>query len=253
MTEVSFGPAALPRLLCGTSPFMGAGQFGLAGREWYRRFFNHPDRMSEMFVHFCKLGYPGVHVTAYPTVIEAARITKESQDLRVAISLLPENWERNLEETLVLDPEVVFVHGAMTDRFLDRRLEDLRSCFEAIRAANAFPGLATHDTCNTLRVLQSDDNPLQDEAFGLLLPVNKTGYSVGGSTTEMEQLLQSLDVRNPVMGMKVLAAGKLPPQEALEYAFSLPRVRAVTVGVTERWQAAQLTEIMDSIQSASVS
>jgi hypothetical protein len=68
----------------------------------------------------------------------------------------------------------------------------------------------------------------------------------------MEELLQSLDIRNPVMGMKVLAAGKLPPLEALEYAFSLPKVRAVTVGVTERWQAAQLTEIVDSIQSASV-
>ena len=252
MLEVNFGPKALPRLLCGTSPFMGAGQFGLAGQKWYRRFFNHPDRMSEMFVHFCRLGYPGVHVTAYPTIVEAARLAKESHDLKVAISLLPENWEKNLEETRVLDPEVVFVHGAMTDRFLDRRLEDLKSCFEAIRATNAFPGLATHDTCNTLQVLQSDENPLQDEAFGLLLPVNSIGYSVGGATTEMEELLQSLDSRNPVMGMKVLAAGKLPPLDALEYAFSLPKVRTVTVGVTERWQAAQLAEIIDSVQSASV-
>ncbi len=231
---------------------MGAGQFGRAGQEWYRQFFNYPERMSELFIHFCRLGYPGVHVTGYPTVIEAARLTKENHNLRVAVSLLPENWEKNLEESLVLDPEIVFVHGAMTDRFLDRRLEDLKSCFEAIGAAGAFPGLATHDTCNTLRVLQSDESPLEDEAFGLLLPVNSIGYSVGGTTTEMEDLLQSLDIRNPVMGMKVLAAGKLPPLEALEYAFGVPNVRAVTVGVTERWQAAQLTEIMDSIEGTSV-
>ncbi|MHA2313029.1 MAG: hypothetical protein ACXADF_16190 [Candidatus Thorarchaeota archaeon] len=251
MSEVTFGSTSLPRILCGTSPFMGAGQFGLAGQEWHRRFFNHPERMSEMFEHFCRLGYPGAHVTGYSTIVEAARLTKETRDLKVAVSLLPENWEDNLKEVLVLDPEVVFVHGAMTDRFLDKRLDDLKACFDAIRNANSFPGLATHDTCHTLRVIQSEENPLQDESFGLLLPINRTGYSVGGTTTEMEELLGKLDSRHPVMGMKVLAAGKIPPQEALDYAFGIPNVRVVTVGVSEKWQAAQIAaqiaEIVDSV------
>jgi hypothetical protein len=203
--------------------------------------------MSEMFEHFCRLGYPGVHVTGYSTIVEAARMTKESHDLKVAVSLLPENWEDNLREVLVLDPEVVFVHGAMTDRFLDKRLDDLKACFNAIRNGNSFPGLATHNTCHTLTVLQSEENPLQDESFGLLLPINRTGYSVGGTTDEMEELLGALDSRHPVMGMKVLAAGKIPPQEALDYVFSIPNVRTVTVGVTEKWQAAQIAEIVDSV------
>ncbi|MGD9381699.1 MAG: hypothetical protein PVI03_04570 [Candidatus Thorarchaeota archaeon] len=247
MSEVNFGPTTLPRVLCGTSPFMGAGQFGLAGQEWQRRFFNHPKRMSEMFEHFCRLGYPGAHVTGYPTIVEAARLTKESQDLKVAVSLLPENWEENLKEVLVLNPEVVFVHGAMTDKFLDKRLEDLQACFDTIRNEDSFPGLATHDTCHTLSVLQSEDNPLQDESFGLLLPINRTGYSVGGTTAEMEELLGVLNSRHPVMGMKTLAAGKIPPHEALDYVFGIPSVRAVTVGVTEKWQAAQIAEIVDAV------
>jgi hypothetical protein len=203
--------------------------------------------MSEMFEHFCRLGYPGAHVTGYPTIVEAARLTKESYNLKVAVSLLPENWEDSLKEVLVLDPEVVFVHGAMTDRFLDRRLADLKACFEAIRNANSLPGLATHDTCNTLKVLQSEENPLQDESFGLLLPINRSGYSVGGTTTEMEELLGALDGRHPVMAMKALAAGKIPPQEAVEYVFAIPNVRVVTVGVTEKWQAAQIAEIVDAV------
>lgn len=247
LSEVSFGPTTLPRLLCGTSPFMGAGQFGPIGQEWYRRFFNHPERMSEMFERFCKLGYPGAHVTAYPTIIEAARLAKEKCDLKIAVSLLPENWEKNLKEVLVLKPEVVFVHGAMTDRFLSKRLEDLMECFEAIRNEKSFPGLATHDTCHTLKVLQSDKNPLKEESFGLLLPINKTGYSIGGTIPEMEDLLRALDTSHPVIGMKTLAAGKIPPQEALEYVFGIPNVRIATVGVTENWQAAQIAEIADSV------
>ncbi|MHA2209410.1 MAG: hypothetical protein ACXABV_09590 [Candidatus Thorarchaeota archaeon] len=247
MSEVKFGSATLPRLLCGTSPFMGAGQFGLAGQEWHRRFFNNPERMSEMFEHFCRLGYPGAHVTGYPTIVEAARLTKERYDLKVAVSLLPENWEDNLKEVIVLDPEVIFIHGAMTDRFLDKRLDELRACFESIKTANSFPGLATHDTCHTLKALQSEESPLRDESFGLLLPINRTGYSAGGTTAEMEELLGALDSRHPVMGMKVLAAGKIPPQEALDYVFNIPNVRTVTVGVTEKWQAAQIAEIVDSV------
>lgn len=205
--------------------------------------------MSALFDHFCKLGYPGAHVTGFPTIIEAAKLTKKHYDLKIAVSLLPFNWEENLEQVLVLDPEVVFVHGQMTDKFLQKRLEDLKACFETIRNANSFPGLATHDTCHTLKVLQSEENPLQDEEFGLLLPINKTGQLVGGPITEMEDLLCTMDTRYPVMGMKTLAAGKIPPQEALEYVFGIPNVRAAAVGVTEQWQVAQIAEIVDSLHN----
>jgi len=250
--ESAFGPTTLPCVLCGTSPFMGASQFGSAGEEWLKRFFNHPERMSELFDQFCRLGYPGAHVTGYPTVIEAAQLTKEQFDLKVVVSLLPHNWEENLEQVLVLNPEVVFIHGQMTDRFLEKRLDALLACFDSIREANAFPGIATHDTCHTLRVLQSEKSPLEGEPFGLLVPINKTGMLRGGSAKEMEDLLCSMDTRYPIMGMKVLAAGKIPPQEALEYVFGIPNVRIVTVGATEEWQVIQLIEIVDSIHDKTI-
>jgi hypothetical protein len=65
----------------------------------------------------------------------------------------------------------------------------------------------------------------------------------------MEDLLSALDARHPVMGMKTLAAGRIPPQEALDYVFGIPNVRTVTVGVTEKWQAAQIAEVVDSLYS----
>jgi hypothetical protein len=231
---------------------MGASQFGSDGKEWLKRFFDHPERMSALFDKFCRSGYPGVHVTGFPTVIEAALLTKKQFDLKIVASLLPFNWEENLEQILVMSPDVVFVHGQMTDRFLEKQLDDLLACFESIRQANAFPGLATHDACHTLRVLQSEKNPLESEIFGLLLPINKTGMLRGGTMKEMEDLVSSMDTECPIMGMKVLAAGKIPPQEALEYTFGIPNIDIVTVGVTEEWQVIQLTEIVDSIHNISI-
>ena len=199
MSETAFGPTILSRVLCGSSPFVGSSQFGSEGEKWLERFFDHPERMSALFNEFCRLGYPGAHVTGFPTVIEAVQLTREKYDLKVVASLLPFNWDENLEQVLVLNPEVVFIHGAMTDKFLEKRLDDLISCFETIRNANSFPGLATHDTCHTLKVLRTEDNPLQDEIFGLLLPINKTGQLSGGSTKEMEDLLGTMDTRYPCL------------------------------------------------------
>lgn len=244
MNEVAYGSAVLPRLLCGTSPFMGAGQFGGSGAAWYHKFFNHPERMAELFTHFCELGFPGAHIIAYPSIIEAARLAKESHPLKVTASLLPDDWRENFEEVAALEPEVVYVHGSMTDQYLDRRAEEIIECFQAIRNLSAFPGIATHNAHQALKVLHSGDHPLRQESFGLLLPVNHLGWAIGGPLKEVVDLLGKMDnSRYPVAGMKVLAAGRLKPDEALRFAFQVAKVQVAAVGVVAKEQADQLAAI----------
>lgn len=38
----------LPHLMLGTSPFIGAGQFGSRSSEYRKRFFDNPDNMTEL-------------------------------------------------------------------------------------------------------------------------------------------------------------------------------------------------------------
>jgi len=244
MVGVRYGTKELPRVLCGSSPFMGAGQFGVKGQEWYHHFFHNPERMSNLFDHFCELGFPGAQVVGYPTIVEAARLTKQHYPLKVCVSLLPENWKENLGEVSALEPDVVFVHGAMTDTFLARRTQELLDCFRAIREIGAFPGLSTHDTHQTLQYLHSDSNSLIGEDFGLLLPLNSNGWGMGASVKEVVELLNGLSNKHPVMGMKVLAAGKLPPREALEFVLGLNAVSTVAVGITNKSEASEITEIV---------
>ncbi len=242
--EVEYGSKKLPCLLCGSSPFMGAGQFGGSGAAWYHKFFNHPEKMAELFSRFCELGFPGAHIIAYPSIIEAARLTKESHPLKVTASLLPDNWMENLEEVAAIEPEVVYIHGSMTDQFLDQRVEELLECLRAIRKLGAFPGIATHNAHQSLKILHSGDHPLSQESFGLLLPINHLGWAIGGPLKEVLDLLGKTDSgRYPVAGMKVLAAGRLQPDEALRFVFQVAKVQVAAVGVVAKEQADQLASI----------
>ncbi len=229
---------------------MGAGQFGGSGAAWYHKFFNHPERMAEFFSYFCELGFPGAHIIAYPSIIEAARLTKESYPLKVTASLLPDDWMENFEDVAALKPEVVYVHGSMTDEFLNRRVDRLRECLQAIRDIGAFPGMATHETYQTLQALQSENHQLGKESFGLLLPINHLGWAIGGPLTEVVDLLGKTDSsRHPVAGMKILAAGRLKPEEALRFAFQVAKVKVAAVGVVAKEQAEELSAICQTLSS----
>ncbi|MFX0207202.1 MAG: hypothetical protein ACFFDT_14525 [Candidatus Hodarchaeota archaeon] len=249
MVEIKFGPKKLPLLLHGTSPFIGAGQFGIKARKWYEHFFHHPERMAELFNHFCEQGFPGVHVIAYPTIIEAAQLTKAKYPLKVTVSLLPENWEENLNQVTLLDPEVVFIHGAMTDTFLQKHEEKIYSCFQAIRdQSDAFPGIATHNSFQTLQKSQAGSHPLFEEDFGFLLPINSSGWGMGGSPAKIIDLLSNLNDR-PVLAMKTLAAGQLSPKNALDFVFNISKVKAATVGMTTKKEATEIASIGREILS----
>lgn len=248
MNEVEFGSKKLPRLLCGSSPFMGAGQFGPRGWEWYKRFFQYPDKMAEIFGYFCRLGFPGIHVIAYPSIIEAARLTQEQYSVKIAISLLPDNWITNLDDVSKLEPETIFIHGSMTDSFLRKRMDELLTCLQAIRDRGAFPGLATHNPHQTLTALQDRSNPLSQQSLGLLLPINASGWGLDAPIHSFKEVLQNTGNQYPVMAMKVLAAGRLPPKEALEFVFGINQIKAVTIGIVSKEEADEIKSVIQIMQ-----
>ena len=46
--SISVKGKKLPRVLLGTSPFLGAGQFGVKAYEYYKAFFENPFRITEL-------------------------------------------------------------------------------------------------------------------------------------------------------------------------------------------------------------
>ena len=210
----------LPGLILGTSPFIGAGQFGSKSLDYRRQFFDKPDNMTRLFLHSASLGVRAVQLVGYQPLVEALMKAQDLVgDFFVAVVIPRGNFAANLDLVSPLEPEFVSVHAQFCDDF-DPRLSEW---IDMIRDAGARPAASTHSPGTTIPLL--DD--LGFEAY--LAPVNTVGY---GMEPDVESTLKALErTRKKVLAIKPLAAGKISPEKSVfEYIYRY--ADSITVGIT---------------------
>jgi hypothetical protein len=88
----------LPGLMLGTSPFIGAGQFGSKSLDYRRRFLDNPDNMTRLFVHSAILGVKAVQLVGYQPLVAALMKAQEiSGDFFVAVTIPRGDFATNLD------------------------------------------------------------------------------------------------------------------------------------------------------------
>lgn len=185
----------LPGLMLGTSPFIGAGQFGSKSLDYRRQFFDNPDNMTRLFVHSANLGVKAVQLIGYQPLVTA---------LMKAVS--------------PLEPEFVSVHAQFCDG-IDAMLSEW---IDMIKDTGAKPAASTHSPCTTIPLL---DN-LAFEAY--LAPVNPIGY---GMEPDVEGTLRALEhTKKKVLAIKPLAAGNLSPERSV-FEFIYKYADSIAVGI----------------------
>jgi len=210
----------LPGLMLGTSPFIGAGQFGSKSLDYRRRFFDDPDNMTRLFVHSATLGVKAVQLVGYQPLVAALMKAQEiSGDFFVAVTIPRGDFATNLDLVSVLEPEFVSVHAQFCDGF-DSRLNEW---IDMIRDAGAKPAASTHSPGSTIPLLDE----LGFEAY--LAPVNTVGY---GMEPDVKSTLMALGhTSKVVIAIKPLAAGKLSPERSVfEYIYKY--ADSIAVGIT---------------------
>jgi hypothetical protein len=70
---MQIGRAKIPRILLGTSPFVGAGQFGARAHEYYSQFYRNPRNITKIILKAANLGIAGIHVRPFNPVFEALK------------------------------------------------------------------------------------------------------------------------------------------------------------------------------------
>jgi hypothetical protein len=206
--------------MLGTSPFIGAGQFGSKSLDYRRRFFNTPDNMTRLFVHSAKLGVKAVQLVGYQPLIAALRKAQVTAgDFFVAVTIPRGDFASNLSLVSSLEPEFVSVHAQFCDG-IDVMLSEW---IDIIKDTGAKPAASTHSPGTTIPLL---DN-LDFEAY--LAPLNPIGY---GMEPDVESTLKAVErTKKKVLAIKPLAAGKLSPERSV-FEFIYKYADSIAVGIT---------------------
>jgi len=224
----------LPKLMLGTSPFIGAGQFGSKSLDYRRRFFDNPDNMTRHFIHSASLGVKAIQLIGYQPLVAALMKAEEiSGDFFIAVTIPRGDFAANLDLVSQLEPEFVSVHAQFCDGF-DSRLNEW---IDMIRDTEAKPAASTHSPGTTIPLLDE----LGFEAY--LAPVNTVGY---GMEPDIESTLKALErTRKKVLAIKPLAAGKVSPEKSV-FKYIYRYADSIAVGITSE-------EEMEETYSAALS
>ncbi|WP_457614692.1 hypothetical protein [Methanopyrus sp.] len=220
----------IPRIMVGTSPFLGAGQFGHRAILYRRTFYHRPENIVAL-LEYCaeELGVTGVQALADPVIIGALRDV--DPDLEVVAVVGLRNLEEELETLEDLNLSAVLLHARCVDgkdvEEVSVRLDELRSRLDVS------VGIATHRPDETLPKWED-----KKTAEVYMVPLNPIGAFMGDQET-VEGTLARTD--RTVIAKKVLAAGSLSPEEGIPYASRY--ADAVTVGITEKREAEETLRV----------
>lgn len=210
----------IPIVTIGTSPFMGAGQFGPKGLLWRQKFANNPENVLELLIATAENGGMGIELVPIGRVAEAIKPVRDKFPEFTVLGSTYFFKPYRIEELNDYGAEIIFIHGAIADR---RKETKLKMIIQKIRDFNRIPGIATHEPTKTIPFIEKTDL----DCPAILVPFNKSGLFM-----EDQQVLESI-VDNSgkfFVGMKTLAAGRLKPKEAYEY-IKEHNISAVAIGM----------------------
>ena len=216
----------IPRILLGTSPFIGAGQFGARSRIYFSKFYLNPKNIVKIIDRCVELGVIGIQALPEEPIIWAIReALKKYEEIIVVPSIIS---VRDIELMQEFECPLMLIHGAITNSRKVRMLEEL---LDRIRETGSLAGLVTHTPITTMKWLINKN--LKYEA--LMLPVNKIGYMIDGTLDAMKHLVSKLGKH--IIAKKVLAAGRIPVKEAIEFVSKLPFIDVIALGVASEEEA----------------
>jgi hypothetical protein len=222
----------IPLVSVGTSPFIGAGQFGFRAFEWSIKFLDNPKAMLEILEASYAKGARGIEVIPSGKILEAAQIMSETYNDYVITGSTYPGVDPKINLLVEKGAKLIFVHGMISDN----KSTNLVRLLDDISSYGIIPGIATHEPILTIRYCI--ENSLNVRVF--LIPFNKNGFLMG-NINNLEEIVNN--TKNfYFIGMKTLAAGKIKPNVAFQY-IAHHNICAVTIGMITKQQAEESTKL----------
>ena len=140
-----------------------------------------------------------------------------------------------------IDTPVIFLQNVVTDLLLGLGIKDVFVAFTEYiqKAFNAEAGFITMNMIKLLDVFEECGirNPI------ICSSINKIGFRMSGGNQAYERAIGERQFR-PI-AMQVLAAGAIPPAEALEYVCKLDGVKAILFGASTKDHIQETKELIE--------
>jgi hypothetical protein len=227
----------IPRTLLGTSPFIGATQFGHRSRLYQLDLYDKPENILKILKKSHELGITGIQLVPYEPVVKALNwAMDEGYNFNIIGTVRQDCENEDIELLAQLEAEAMLIHGATTDGL---NYDFLAEKLETISQTGAAAGLATHMPFNTTKNLL--ESSILDLFDIYMVPVNKLGYLmdtdafIAKERAEFKDLINKLN--KTIIAKKTMAVGILTPSDAFDFLKTLDYVDLMTVGIASEAEA----------------
>ena len=247
-------------MIIGTNWFLGWSHTTEAKDNYIKGQICDRKTIADVLEVFFRAGVDTIMAQMSTTVLQEAIQDAEDRTgvgaIKVSTPMLPISPETaasgfNLDEVArMLDEEVgygskfVMPHQATTDAMLDRCTRELRHMSPVcglIRQRGMIPGLSTH---MPETIVYADESGLDVETY--ISMYNALGFLMQLEVDWVARIMSA--AAKPVMVIKPMAAGRMPPFQALHFVWSTLRPQdMVTVGTMSPQEAAECIELSLSV------
>jgi len=241
LPAMRLGKLEVSRLILGSNPFFGfahkAGGLAKEMTDYYT-----DERICEVMNAAAGEGITAVAAPPYPRWIRLfGRYLKNGGKLRIWIAQPdgpPQAMKSQISAAVKGGARAVFVQGARADeQFVRGNVKLLRSWLEHIRSLGVPAGLASH---RPDAHLAAEAGKLPTDFYFQCFYNPQFGYR---KADRDKAVAAAGKIDKPVVGYKILAAGRLKAEEGFGFAFGhLRATDGVCVGMFPKHQPAQIAE-----------
>lgn len=142
-----------------------------------------------------------------------------------------------------IETGVIFLQNVITDLILGMGMSDFFVAFADYvkKKYNAEPGFITMNMPMLLDVLERRgiENPI------ICSSINKIGFRMSGGRASYEKAIQERKFR-PI-AMQLLAAGAIPPKEAMGYVCAQKNIQSILFGASTKTHIKQTKELIEQL------
>ena len=247
-TEV--GGVSLSRLIIGTNWFLGFSHTSVP-KDNFIKSYQTSKNVADILTVFLERGVDAVIGLPLPILndaIEDAQDRTGKKIIRImtpTFNILP-GGDENMEPERVLDyckekeTTICMPHQMVTDALLDRmyrKIRDIDKYTKMIRERGMIPGLGTHMP-ETIRY--ADKTGADVEIYVQMY--NAAGFLMQVEVDWVMRIIKQ--AKKPVLTIKPLAAGKLPPPVGLAFVWNTIREQdMVAIGTTTPDEAREVIDL----------